>query len=67
MNNSHLQIFKSLFQGREDVFAIRWEKGDKNGYIPAYKLDWNEFAKHKLKGGTFLDILAAFRTDCQFG
>ena len=33
MNKNDLQIFKSLFKGREDVFAIRWEKGEKSGYI----------------------------------
>jgi superfamily II DNA or RNA helicase len=55
VNKNDLQIFKSLFKGREDVFAIRWEKGDKSGYMPAYKLDWNEFAKHKSKGGTLKD------------
>ena len=26
-----LNIFKSLFSGREDVFAIKWEKGIKSG------------------------------------
>lgn len=39
MNSSPLheqvQLFKSVFKGREDVFAIRWEKGSKSGYMPA--------------------------------
>ena len=34
-------LFNSLFKGREDVFAIRWERDDKNGYMPAYILDWD--------------------------
>jgi hypothetical protein len=31
-----IHLFSSLFKGREDVFAIRWEKGAKSGYMPAY-------------------------------
>ncbi len=27
-----ISLFKSLFNGREDVFAIRWEKDKKSGY-----------------------------------
>lgn len=32
-----INIFKNLFCGREDVFAIHWEKADKtvSGYTPA--------------------------------
>jgi len=51
-----LTIFKSLFKGREDVFAIRWERDGKSGYMPAYNLDWNKFAEYKAKGGTFKDF-----------
>jgi hypothetical protein len=32
---SQIEIFKSVFKGREDVFATRWEKGTKSGYAPA--------------------------------
>ena len=34
-------LFASLFRGREDVFARRWEKseGGVSGYAPAY-VDW---------------------------
>jgi len=29
-------LFRSLFRGREDVYAVRWEgKGGKSGYSPA--------------------------------
>ncbi|MVZ60801.1 TOTE conflict system archaeo-eukaryotic primase domain-containing protein [Sphingobacterium humi] len=28
----------TLFEGRKDVIAIRWEKGNKSGYMPAHKL-----------------------------
>ena len=47
-----LEIFKSLFKGREDVFAIRWEQDGKSGYMPAYLLDWDQFRLHKANGGT---------------
>jgi len=44
---SQIEIFKSVFKGREDVFAIRWEKGNKSGYMPAYP------DAYILKGFTF--------------
>ncbi len=28
IDKNHLELYKSLFKGREDVFAIRWEKGE---------------------------------------
>lgn len=55
-SNEQIRIFLSLFRGREEVFAIRWEKDSKAGYMPAYDLNWDEFAKHKLKGGTLKDF-----------
>jgi superfamily II DNA or RNA helicase len=45
--------FKALFKGREDVFAMRWEKGNQSGYMPAYFFDPYRFRAHKMKGGTF--------------
>jgi hypothetical protein len=51
-----LEIFKSLFRGREDVFAIRWEKGTKSGYMPAYQFDPYFYRSHKIKGGNFNDF-----------
>jgi len=45
-------LFRSLFHGRQDVYARYWEKGDKHGYSPAYKFNWQEFMAHKAKGGT---------------
>ncbi len=36
-----VSLFRSLFRGREDVYAIRWEgKGGKSGYSPAGVTDW---------------------------
>ena len=35
-----LKLFRSFFRGREDVYALRWEKGEKHGYAPAAEMDW---------------------------
>jgi hypothetical protein len=35
------------------VFAIRWEKGNKSGYMPAYFYDPYLYRAHRMKGGTF--------------
>lgn len=35
-----VQVFKSLFRGREDVYAVRWESKNKVGYTPACSLEW---------------------------
>jgi len=48
-----INTFRSLFKGREDVFAVRWEKGDKSGYMPAYFYDPYRFRAHKMNGRTF--------------
>ncbi|MCA6407370.1 MAG: DEAD/DEAH box helicase family protein [Cytophagales bacterium] len=48
-----VQLFKSVFKGRNDVFAIRWEKGNKSGYMPAHSFDPYFYRAHKAKGGTF--------------
>lgn len=48
-----IQLFKSAFKGREDVFAVRWENGKKSGYMPAYSYDPYLYRTHKMRGGTF--------------
>ena len=55
IGNSHdnINTFHSLFKGREDVFAVRWEKGNKSGYMPAVFYDPYRFRAHKMGGGTF--------------
>ena len=50
---SHIDTYKSLFRGRDDVYAVRWEKDGRGGYMPAYKVDWDDYNKHKASGGTF--------------
>jgi superfamily II DNA or RNA helicase len=51
--SNQIQLFKSVFKGREDVFAVRWEKETKSGYMPAYFYDPYMYRTHKIKGGTF--------------
>lgn len=51
-----IQLFMSLFKGRHDIYARRWEKNGKGGYSPAYQLNWQEFAAFKAKGGKFSDF-----------
>jgi len=51
--NNQLTLYRSLFRGREDVFAIHWKKGDKSGYMPAYQYDPYLYRLHKMNGGTF--------------
>lgn len=35
------------------MFAVRWEKENKSGYMPAYFYDQYMYRAHKIKGGTF--------------
>ncbi len=49
----NIELYKSLFRGREDVYAVHWKKGDRSGYVPAYHVDWNDYNRHKASGGTF--------------
>jgi len=53
VSSSQIQTFRSLFKGREDVFAVRWEKGNKSGYMPAYFYEPYRYRAHKMNGGTF--------------
>lgn len=46
-----IRLFRSLFHGRDDAFAIRWEKGNKSGYMPSYQFDPYHYRIHKAKGG----------------
>ncbi len=59
-NIDNIKLFRSLFKGREDVFAVRWEKpassatGEiKSGYMPAVFYDPYLLRVHKMNGGTF--------------
>lgn len=50
ISDQQLYLFRSLFRGREDVFAIRWEKGGKSGYAPARHFDPYFHRTHKIQG-----------------
>jgi superfamily II DNA or RNA helicase len=56
LSNESLNVFMSLFKGRQDMFAIRWEREGRNGYMPAYDLNWDEYAIHKANGGRLKDF-----------
>lgn len=51
--NEDIIYLLNLFKGREDVFALRWDKGNKSGYMPAYSYDPYHYRLHKANGGTF--------------
>jgi len=36
-----VNLFRSIFRGRADVHAVRWEAKGKSGYAPARKHDWD--------------------------
>lgn len=46
-------LLNALFKRRDDAFALRWQKGSKSGYMPAYHYDPYMYRLHKQKGGTF--------------
>ncbi|MEK7639789.1 MAG: DEAD/DEAH box helicase family protein [Patescibacteria group bacterium] len=52
ISEEQLHLYQSLFRGRTDVYARRWEKNERSGYSPAYQFDWNTFLAHKTRGGT---------------
>lgn len=51
--DKQIDLFLSLFKGRRDIYAKRWEKEGRSGYMPAYDVDWEAYEKHKAQGGTF--------------
>ncbi len=53
ISEHQIVLFRNLFAGRTDVFAIRWEKGGKSGYMPASEFDRYAFQRHRIGGGTF--------------
>ena len=56
ITEDQLNVYLSLFRGRTDIYARYWEKNGKSGYSPAYDVDWTEFNRHKLSGGSFKDF-----------
>ncbi len=52
VTEERIVLYQSLFRGRTDIYARRWEKNGTSGYSPAYQFDWQEFLAHKYHGGT---------------
>ena len=44
-----IRLYRSLFRGRDDVFAKR--SPTTGAYFPAHTLNWDEFNAHKASGG----------------
>jgi hypothetical protein len=43
-----IALFRSLFHGRDDVYAARWENTDgRSGYMPRADRDWKAFLRAK--------------------
>ena len=43
-----IALFRSLFRGREDVYAVRWESPDgRAGYSPRTERDWKAYSAAK--------------------
>ncbi len=39
-----IALFRSLFRGREDVYAVRWQRSDgRSGYSPTAQRDWKAY------------------------
>jgi superfamily II DNA or RNA helicase len=36
---ANINLYRTLFKGRDDVYAIHWSKGNKSGYMPAKPYD----------------------------
>jgi hypothetical protein len=53
-----VRLFRSLFRGREDVYALRWEgRTGKTGYSPAYRKVWgNPLSKHPDKPKEYFSL-----------
>ncbi len=56
ISEQQIRLFMSLFHGRTDVYARRWEKDGQSGYSPAYEFNWDEFMAHKRRGGSLKDF-----------
>src|SRR5690606_28409002 len=53
IETDQLNLYKSLFKGREDVFAVRWEKNGKGNYMPAFSFDPHLYKLDLTKRATF--------------
>ena len=43
-----IALFRDLFHGRDDVYAVRWENADgRSGYVPKADRDWKAYLRAK--------------------
>jgi hypothetical protein len=43
-----IALFRNLFRGRDDVYAVRWENADgRSGYMPKADRDWKAYLRAK--------------------
>jgi hypothetical protein len=56
IDKQKIELFSSLFRGRTDVYARRWERDGRSGYSPAYEFNWDEFMAHERRGGSLKDF-----------
>jgi superfamily II DNA or RNA helicase len=59
--NEKIALFRSLFRGREDVYAVRWEsRKGRSGYSPACAHEWDPLLCRKpcakCKNGKYIPI-----------
>lgn len=56
-SSEKIEIYKNLFKGREDIFAVRWQKADgsASGYTPVCLNEWKQGFCNKLQKGRCRD------------
>ena len=53
-----IALFRSLFRGRDDVYAIRWESDDgRSEYIAKADRDWKSYLRAKDEDSKKVDRL----------
>jgi len=51
-----IALYRSIFRGREDIYARRWTQWEKSGYAPVYSFDRQEFNAHRANGWSLKDF-----------
>src|ERR1035437_9729613 len=63
-----IALFRSVFRGREDVYARRWENADgRHGYMPAVVKDWKAINESRAEHRKFLPLTSAVIEDHLLG
>jgi hypothetical protein len=55
IDDHKIKLYRSLFRGRDDIYAVGREKQGKSGYMPNYDVDWTNWKEHQARGGDFDD------------